>query len=238
MRKGVGGPQASSGLPGVGELRRGARSVFSRGGRRVPDVHGLVPRQPGRQTVHHPGGPERHVHSGRVPADGQPLLDPLVDVFTIVACTPCAICEPPGPFPRCTDTIACAPGFNCFDYGVGPLAAAVLRQSRSNSGYGGRRPRASRERRGPGGIHVELDSLRRTADREQGGSELGWRGGLGSRAGPRGAGAENGDPGLLTVPDGGAESFAPVGVATTVDASVHENPGARRSRPSASRNSI
>jgi hypothetical protein len=52
-----------------------------------------------------------------------PQMDAAVDVITTVSCTACAYCVPQAPFPRCTDTIPCEPGYSCFNYGVGPFAA-------------------------------------------------------------------------------------------------------------------
>jgi hypothetical protein len=49
-------------------------------------------------------------------------MDAAVDATTTVSCAACAYCTPNAelnaPFARCTDTISCAPGFTCFNYGV------------------------------------------------------------------------------------------------------------------------
>ncbi len=160
-----------------------------------------------------------------------PQTDPFVDANTTTACTPCAICEPPGPFQLCTDTIACAPGFTCFSYGVEPLATAGPEANPIQFGVWGSIDSCLEAGAGPlfasgwspcdgGGEPVGNPS----------GSSPGAGSGSGAAAGARsnsGAAVGGGSSGGGAVLDAGAASFAPTGATTSVDASVSENGEAR-----------
>ena len=71
-----------------------------------------------------------------------PLLDPLVDVFTIVACTPCAICEPPGRSRGARTPSPARQASTASTTAWGLWVRSGLRQTRFNSGSGARRPHA------------------------------------------------------------------------------------------------